>query len=60
MERIVELVEKIEAAPANADPLRIREDARDLVREVLAFHAGGLRRLVELLDVGARGGKSIG
>jgi hypothetical protein len=43
MDRIVELVEKIETAPEVT-----RDDARALVSEVIAFHREGLRAMVEI------------
>jgi hypothetical protein len=42
MDRIVELVERLETL----EPPAAREDARDLVREILTFHGEALRRLV--------------
>lgn len=47
MERIADLVAALEATE---DPSSLREQARDLVHEVLAFHKEGLSRLTAAMD----------
>jgi hypothetical protein len=46
MDRIVELVERLEREPASL----VRDQARELVSEVLAFHGEALRRLVAVVE----------
>ena len=46
LDRIDGLLQKVESYP---DPA-MRETARDLVRELLEFHRGGLERILEIAD----------